>query len=325
MIWRLLIALVLSFVILPTGSYLAPDPLEGTELTVPDDLATEARSQAVKLTTVYGIKAPTVRFVDSKAAGVTVEKPSSQGVIAEIRLGLPVQAAPFRQQPELFAAVLSHEVGHAVMIARNEGFPPAAIFLMYAVGLFPFLFTFPTKRGQVGAALGIGASLSLLCSIPAIALPHLAYQYVILGLTISGVALWGIRPDATKLTATPSVIQVLKTHVPSARTLALAGLIAIPAFFSAAWVIGWLNSQRELRADVFGACATSPAAMKSALLHLTSERTSAFREALDTFHPSLADRVELLDAMERDTVKEHACAALLAGERDPTMAGQTQQ
>ena len=325
MIWRLLTAVVLSFVILPTGSYLASDPLEATDLAVPEDLLAEAHSQVAKVAAVYSIKAPTVRFVDSKVAGVTVEKPSSSGKITEILLGHPVQADAFRLQPDLLDAVLSHETGHAVMIARNEGFPPAAIFLMYAVGLFPFLVTFPTKRGQVGAALGIGASLSLLCSIPAIALPHLAYQYVILGLTISGVALWGIRPDATKLTATPSAIRVLKTHVPSARTLALAGLIAIPAFFSAAWGIGGLNSQRELRADVFGACATSPAAMKSALLHLTSERTSAFREALDTFHPSLADRVELLDAMERDTVKEHACAALLAGERDPTMAGQTQQ
>ena len=325
MIWRLLTAVVLSFVILPTASYLAPDPLEASDLAVSDVLLAEVRSQVAKVATVYDIKVPAVRFVDSKAAGVTVEKTSSEGRITEIRLGRPMLADDFRLQPALLDAVLSHETGHAVMIARSEAFPPAAIFLMYAIGLFPFLIICPTKRGQVGAAFGIGACLSLLCSIPAIALPHLAYQYVILGLTISSCALWVIRPDAPKLTASSSAFQVLKTHVPSARTLALAGLIAIPAFFSAAWVIGGLNSQRELRADVFGACATSPAAMKSALLHLTGERTSAFREALDTFHPSLADRVELLDAMERDTVKEHACAALLAGERDPTMAGQTQQ
>ena len=302
MIWRLLIALVLSFVILPTGSYLAPDPLEATELTVPDDLATEAQSQLVKLATTYGIKTPTVRFVDSRAAGVTVEKPSSQGVVTEIRLGLPVQAAPFRQQPELFTAVLSHEVGHAVMIARSESFPPAAIFLMYAIGLFPFLIIFPSKRGQVLFALSIGVCLTVLCSIPSVALPHLAYQYTICGLTLIGIGLWTFGTGASKSTSDLSANQTGSAHVPAARTLALTGLIAIPAFFIASWVIGGLNSQRELRADVFGACATSPAAMKSALLHLTSERTSAIREALDTFHPSLADRVEILDAMERDTV-----------------------
>ncbi len=325
MIWRLITAVVLSFVILPTGSSLAPDPFEATDLAVADDALAKAHSQVAKVATVYGIKTPSVRFVDSAAAGVTVEKTSSEGRITEIRLGRPIQADDFRLQPDLLDAVLSHETGHAVMIARNEAFPPAAIFLMYAIGLFPFLIICPTKRGQVGAAFGIGACLSLLCSIPAIALPHLAYQHVILGLTISSCALWVIRPDATKLTASSSAVQVLKNHVPSARTLALAGFIAIPAFFSAAWVIGGLNGQRELRADVFGACATSPAAMKSALLHLTGERTSAIREALDPFHPSLGERLEILDAMERDTVKEHACAALLSGKSNLAIAGQTLQ
>ena len=320
MIWRLLTAVVLSFVILPTASYLAPDPLEASDLAVSDVLLAEVRSQVAKVATVYDIKVPAVRFVDSKAAGVTVEKTSSEGRITEIRLGRPMLADDFRLQPALLDAVLSHETGHAVMIARSEAFPPAAIFLMYAIGLFPFLFSFPTKRGQVGAALSIGVSLSLLCSIPAIALPHLAYQYAILGLTISGVALWVIHPGATKLTARPSAAQVLKTHVPSTRTLALAGLIAIPAFFSAAWVIGGLNSQRELRADVFGACATSPATMKEALLHLTGESPGTIREVLDTFHPSLAERLAVLDAMERDTVKKHVCADLLSGESNLSIA-----
>lgn len=65
--------------------------------------------------------------------------------------------------------------------------------------------------------------------------------------------------------------------------------------------------------------------MKGALLHLTGERTSAIREALDPFHPSLGERLEILDAMERDTVKEHACAALLSGKSNLAIAGQTLQ
>ncbi len=325
MIWRLLNAVVLSFVILPTGSYLAPDPLEATDLAVPDDMQARADAQVAKVATVYGIKTPSVRFVDSKASGVTVEKPSSQGRVTEIRLGRPVQSDVFRLQPDLLDAVLSHETGHAVMIARNEAFPPAAILLMYAIGLFPFLFTFPTKRGQVGAALSIGGFLSLLCSIPAIALPHLAYQCTILGLTIACVALWVIRPDATKQRASSSAVELLRAHVPSAHALALAGLIATPAFFSAAWAIGGLNSQRELRADVFGACATSSATMKGALLHLTGESPGMIREALDFFHPSLSVRIVILDAMERDTVKEHACAALLSGDRNLSIASQSLQ
>ena len=77
MIWRLLTAVVLSFVILPTASYLAPDPLEASDLAVSDVLLAEVRSQVAKVATVYDIKVPAVRFVDSKAAGVTVEKTSS--------------------------------------------------------------------------------------------------------------------------------------------------------------------------------------------------------------------------------------------------------
>ena len=126
MIWRLLTAVVLAFVILPTGSYLAPDPLEATDLAVADDALAKAHSQVAKVATVYGIKTPSVRFVDSAAAGVTVEKTSSEGRITEIRLGRPIQADAFRLQPDLLDAVLSHETGHAVMIARNEAFPPAA-------------------------------------------------------------------------------------------------------------------------------------------------------------------------------------------------------
>ena len=132
MIWRLITAVVLSFVILPTGSSLAPDPFEATDLAVADDALAKAHSQVAKVATVYGIKTPSVRFVDSTAAGVTVEKTSSEGRITEIRLGRPIQADAFRLQPDLLEAVLSHETGHAVMIARNEAFPPAAIFLMYA-------------------------------------------------------------------------------------------------------------------------------------------------------------------------------------------------
>lgn len=68
-----------------------------------------------------------------------------------------------------------------------------------------------------------------------------------------------------------------------------------------------------------------PQPAESALLHLTGERTSAIREALDPFHPSLGRTPEILDAMERDTVKEHACAALLSGKSNLAIAGQTLQ
>lgn len=135
------------------------------------------------------------------------------------------------------------------MIARNEAFPPAAIFLMYAIGLFPFLIICPTKRGQVGAAFGIGACLSLLCSIPAIAPAPSGVSTRHPCLTHFKLRALGDPPGRNETDSEFFCGPGIENHVPSART-ALAGFIAIPAFFSAAWVIGGLNGQRELRADV---------------------------------------------------------------------------
>ena len=46
--------------VLTTERYLAPKPLEATDLAVSDDFLAKALSQVVKVTTVYGIKTPAV-------------------------------------------------------------------------------------------------------------------------------------------------------------------------------------------------------------------------------------------------------------------------
>ena len=321
MIGKLLTAVALSFVILPTAAYIAPDPYEASDVSVSNEVLARAKTHVDTMAAAYGVKAPTVRFTDSAVAGFTVEKWTSEGKTAEIRLGRPIQSDAFRERPGLLDAVLSHETGHAVMIARNEAFPPAAIIVLYAIGVFPFLIVFPTKRGLIGAAFGLCTCLTLICSVQSVALPHLAFQYLIIGRTMASIASWALKPRV------PSCLQdlfgrQLRPHLPTARVLTFSGLIAIPAFFIAAWLLGGLNNQRELRADVFGACSTSPAAMKEALLLLTENR-NGLREALDSFHPSLSDRIALLEAMENETTRKSACGATHTRSGSLTIGGQT--
>ena len=58
---------------------------------------------------------------------------------------------------------------------------------------------------------------------------------------------------------------------------------------------------------------------------MTSTSGSLYAGGADRLIEYLAERLEILDAMERDTVKEHACAALLSGKSNLAIAGQTLQ
>lgn len=311
---HILLATFLALAIFPIANNIGPDPFHVTEAPVPPALVADVTAHVTALSAQYGIPTPHLRFVASKVAGVTTKNEVDPRThAAQIRLGTPVQRSAFQTRPELLKAVASHEFGHAVMQARKNDFPTLLILLMYAVGLFPFLMAWPTKRGMIVAALGMGVMLSALQLSPWFTLPHHAY---LTGLcTMSLVALLPCRKRASHPDAR------LAPHWPSSGMLTLAALLALPAFFVASWSVGQMNIERELRADVIGACATTPTAMADALRELTPGSRSWLGEAMDVFHPSLSQREELLGALEYEPRRRHVCAEIRRGTTPLTLHG----
>ena len=101
----------------------------------------------------------------------------------------------------------------------------------------------------------------------------------------------------------------------------IAGLVAFPLFQMSCYLVGQMNIERELRADAFGACLTSPATMREALLALTDEPPSSAKEAFDTFHPSMKERTAILGTLEQEPLKSRTCAALLSGKEPIVIDG----
>lgn len=303
---RTLLAAVLALTIFPIANNIGPDPFHVTDARMPPALMNDVAAHVAALSAQYGIPTPHVRFVTSQVAGVTIRSELDPRTNpAQIRLGTPVQQSTFHTRPELLKAVVSHETGHAVMQARNDDFPALLILLIYAVGLFPFLMAWPTKRGMLMAAIGSGALLASLQCTPWFALPHHAY---LMGLcTMAMLTLLPCRQRVDHAKARRA------RHCPSSGTLVLAALLALPAFFVASWSAGLMNIERELRADVMGACATTPKAMADALRELSPSGRSWLGGAMDVFHPSLAQREDMLSALEDEPRRRHVCAEILRG------------
>lgn len=323
MILRFILAALLAVAIMPTANNVASDSITGGDVELPASLVADVKAHVDHVAATYGIKAPNIRFVDSKAAGVTIKDadPAMKGLV-EIRLGHPVQTTFYREHSELIKSTAAHEVGHAVMMARNQDFALMPILGMYAIGLFPFLIVFPTRRGIVVAAVAIGASLAALGSLPKFAIPNDAYFFLLVMLASSSILLEVVRLNELLQT---NAGKVIAPHLPSRHAFAGAGVIAVAAFFTSSWLVGGMNVERELRADVIGACANDPSTMKTALLHLSNAPTSSLKEAFDTFHPSMAERQAMLTAMENKPLRDQACAAVQSGTMSLSINGRVIQ
>lgn len=320
MIIRFLLAALLAVAIMPTANNVARDPISTGDVEMPAHLAADVKAHVAHVAASYGIKTPVLHFVDSNAAGVTIKDAKTSMV--EIRLGRPVQTAFYQEHSELLKATAAHEVGHAVMMARNQEFALLPIIGMYAIGFFPFLVVFPTKRGIAVAAVAIGSGLAALGSLPKFALPNDAYLFLLSLLAVSAVLLMVVRLDELLQTKSGEIIA---PHLPSRQAFAGAGVIAVAAFFTTYWLVGGMNIERELRADVIGACANDPATMKAALLHLSNVPTSSLKEAFDTFHPSMLERQAMLTVMENNHLRDKACAAVQSGTTSLSINGRVIQ
>ena len=309
-ILRIFLAALLALTIFPIANNIGPDPFQVTDAPMPPRLASEINAQVTALAAEYRIPTPNVRFVASKVAGVTTRNATDQRAgPAEIRLGTPVQQEVYRRHPELLKAVVSHETGHAIMQARNDDFPAPLILVMYAIGLLPFLLVWPTVGGLTLAAILTGMMISGFELMPALALPHDAYLAALGSLSIGSLVCGAVATDH----AEPARMNGRTRHLPAPRALGFAAAIALPTFFASAWLVGKLNVERELRADVIGACATSAQTMREALGHLSATPRSPISEALDFFHPSLAERQEVLGALDYPPRRHQICADVQLG------------
>ena len=196
------------------------------------------------------------------------------------------------------------------MAARNDEFPAHLILGMYGLGLFALLIVFPKKRGMLAVAVAITGTLSIMLLLPRWPTVHDAYLAFIIGLPVIAGFIW--FGDLKRLLP-PGLLTRITSALPSARSFAIAALIAAPAFFITLWLVGKMNVERELRADIVGACAVSPAAMRAALSNLSDRQPSAWSEALDAFHPPMQLRQEVLTTLDDPALKAAACKAVLEG------------
>jgi hypothetical protein len=315
---RFVTALLLSLLIVPTANNLIPDRSPAVA-SLPATLVAEINDHVARLAKTYGITTPSVHFLATKIAGVTLPNTADRkNGAADIQLGKPVQQEIYQTHPELLKAIVSHELGHAVMDARNDEFPALLIIAMYGIGLMIILACFPTIRGMVLAATFITLSLAVLMLCPRWPNAHTAYVTFIFLVGIKAVLLIWVPP---KKHLDPNVVRYLTPHVPSVRTFVISACIALPAFLIGSWQIGALNIERELRADVIGACAVSPKAMRDALLNLSDKPVSRWNESIDSFHPSMAERLAILEELETPQVHQQACSAVMAGATPLTLRG----
>lgn len=314
---RIILAGVMALATVPVANYLVGTATSETEVK-PPAAAESATRMLDSLAVQYNVPVPAVRFIVSRAAGYT--QPNGTNLSnSTINLGTPLQRPVFQERPDLLQAIVAHEFGHAVMNARNDAFPLLLIIAMYGSGLFILLVVFPTKRGVLlGSALAT-VILAAMTAAPRWEVVHNAYRDLLIILPFLIGTLW-----LAKIPVTSRLPLSLVAHLPSRRNFALAALLAAPVFLSAAWAVGGLNTERELRADVIGACATSPQSMKNALLNINDKPPSALDEAfdLDHFHPPMKVRHNVLDALANRDLLKQACDAVMAGNRRLDISGQ---
>ena len=302
-IFLLLLSTIAAIVLLPIATNFSPE----TTTYLPDEvlspIGTILQDHATSVAIRYQTPPPLIRVVDASIPAMTITVPdnSESKRHVEIRLGTPLHKADFLAAPDIMRAIVGHETGHAVMMARGETALNYTVLVMYGLAVLPLLIIMPTARGLLLLAMSIGTVIVALQRL-GITNPHEAFAA---SLTIMAIitALCAWKYNFAKWPGG------LAKHVPAARRLALVSVATLPYFFVLTLIFGSLNATLEHRADVFGACSTSPATMQEALQRV-SPSPSRIKETLDAFHPSLHVRIEILEALKSPYLLDKACKAI---------------
>lgn len=308
---RIVLAAVLSVLVVPLGSNLAPSVMtalapESAQLPqLPDSVIRLIERSASE----YGVPQPSVRFVDSLVPGFTQKSPNREA--SEILLGRPLQKPIFlSDNAVLLQAIVGHEFGHAVMYARGESFPAWVILAMYGAGLISLLVIQPTKRGAVlifGVCVAFIAGWSTLSPTATLHSIYLELLHSLCFLSVLGGVL--VRYGQVKVPKMPAGISM-----PSTQAWITAAVLSVLLYYSVGFWVGQANTDNELQCDLVGACLTSPTAMRDALLELrVGKPVSGLQEWADFFHPHMRARIQRLEALQ-GLQFEAMCASL----RDPT-------
>lgn len=319
---QLVLAFLLALLVVPLADRLAPDHSNETRAEVPDDLNAIVQAHVTAEAKKYNVQAPLLRFVSFRAPGVTMRstEPDDKGQIL-IRLGAVMQTPLYAAHPEWVKAVAGHEFGHAVMMERNQAFNNALVFLLYAVGLAPFIFGFRKKRSKALAAAGMTLTLAFLVVVRPGFTINDAFLSLIGILVIASIFYWYASAKKASI-APPAAASPYAQFLPD-RGLFLTGSVVGTLLFGASfYAIGSQNVIYELRGDVIGACSTSPATMKDAITHLSGKPTPVIEDDItDTFHPRMTERVAILEEMKNPEVLDRACQAVLNGNSPLIIAG----
>jgi hypothetical protein len=319
---QLVLAFLLALLVVPLADRLAPDHSNETRAEVPDDLDTIVQAHVTTEAKKYNVPAPLLRFVSFRAPGVTMRstEPDDKGQIL-IRLGAVMQTPLYAAHPEWVKAVAGHEFGHAVMMERNQAFNNALVFLLYAVGLAPFIFGFRKKRSKALAAAGMTLTLAFLVVVRPSFTINDAFLSLIGILVIASIFYWYASAKKASIES-PAAAPPYAQFLPD-RGLFLTGSVVGTLLFGASfYAIGSQNVIYELRGDVIGACSTSPATMMDAITHLSGKPTPVIEDDItDTFHPRMTERVAILEEMKNPEVLDRACQAVLNGNSPLIIAG----
>lgn len=331
---RLILAMALSIFMIHTLHEFTPDthPSGASSGATPlsPALIAQAEAHLQEQAKLYRIPTPKLVFADDARPGFTTD-PTSKNLAdpATINLGTPIQSSTFASHPDWIKAVASHELGHAVMFARSQAFPVLLVISMYLVGLTIVLVGFPTLRGIILAALLCIFSLTILVWLPVTKhRPDKAVLWLLFCLPLLAGMLLLLKDDVARHSPLRVIrwMKPLSPHVPSLNRLIVFGFIGLAAYLAASYVIGGMNAEREIRADVIGACAVSPESMADALSAISPATPSsatfkAVNEFLDAFHPPMETRRAVLGELRDPGRYRQVCGQLKTGKGQVSLRG----
>ncbi len=242
----------------------------------------------------YQIEPPAL--VSSGEDTIAFTRKTNDGSHVEIILGSQFAEKEGLSENEANArAVIAHEFGHALLYARDLGFPALLIIGFYIVTLAALLVAAPTKKGMllVSALLFLVlAAMSLISGKNT----HAAIKTVCVGTAIIGFMI------AWRWNTFPACRAACGIHCPGRYSILLSGLVASAIFFLGLPLIGSFNTERELFADKIAACEVGQAPIVQVLELLHPGNRSPVEEwLLDPFHPATSLRLKsLLSLSEAD-------------------------
>ena len=301
-VWkRILLSTVLALVTFLTYAGMCqkdPKAKEPIPIAVAMNLNEFVEGMAAK----YGIEEPSILNTGDNTVAFT--RKTQSGAHVEIVLG-----ELFAKKPELVddldnaKAVLGHEFGHALLFARDQGYPGLLVIAVYVLTLAALLGSMPTKRGIFLAGLLIFIAL-VTASAGFGVNTNSAIRRMVIGSVALGVLV------ALRWNATTACRDYFKDHSPTRYAILLASIAAATILFAGMPLIGTLNTKRELFADKIAACEAGQTQIIKVLNLLHPGNQSVFEEWIfDPFHPAPNVRFSALSGLtDQDLAK--ACKEL---------------